>query len=51
MVCKLEFKVIESQDSEDFEDDSPFILEDAAEEGMLSMRNARYNSVNGRIRL
>ncbi len=36
-VCKLEFKVIESQDSEDFEDDSPFKLEDAAEEGMLSM--------------
>ena len=36
-VSKLEFKVIESQDSEDFEGDSPFTLEDAAEEGMLSM--------------
>jgi len=36
-VCKLEFKVIESPDSEDFEDDSPFTLVNAAEEGMLSM--------------
>lgn len=36
-VCKLEFKVIESSDSEDFEDDSPFTLVTAAEEGMLSM--------------
>jgi hypothetical protein len=36
-VCKLEFKVIESPDSEDFVDDSPFTLVNAAEEGMLSM--------------
>lgn len=35
-VCYLEFKVTESEDSEDFEDDSPFTLEDAAEEAMLS---------------
>lgn len=36
-VCKLEFKVIESPDSEDFEDDSLFTLINAAEESMLSM--------------
>lgn len=36
-VCRLEFKVVESPDSDDFEDDSPFTLVDAAEEGMLSM--------------
>ncbi len=36
-VCKLEFKVIESPDSEDFVDDSPFTLVNAAEEGMLAM--------------
>jgi hypothetical protein len=36
-VCNLEFKVIESPVSEDFEDDSPFTLENAAEEGMLSL--------------
>ncbi len=36
-VCKLEFKVIESPESEDFEDDSEFTLVNAAEEGMLSV--------------
>ncbi len=36
-ICKLEFKVVESPDSEDFEDDSPFTLIDAADEGMLSV--------------
>lgn len=36
-VCKLKFKVVESPDSEDFEDDSPFTLVNAGEEGMLSM--------------
>ncbi|WP_148258443.1 hypothetical protein [Mahella australiensis] len=36
-VCNLEFKVMESPASEDFEDDSPFTLENAAEEGMLSL--------------
>lgn len=36
-VCKLEFKVIESPDSEDFVDDSPFTLVNAAKEGILSM--------------
>ena len=36
-VCKLEFKVVESPVSDDFEDDSPFTLVHAAEEGLLSM--------------
>lgn len=36
-VCKLEFKVVESPLSDDFEDDSPFTLLHAAEEGLLSM--------------
>ena len=36
-VCRLEFKVVEAVDSEDFEDDSPFTVADADEEGMLSV--------------
>jgi len=36
-VCKLEFKVVGSPLSDDFEDDSPFTLVHAADEGMLSM--------------
>jgi hypothetical protein len=36
-VCKLEFKVFESPLTDDFEDDSPFTLLHAAEEGLLSM--------------
>ena len=36
-ICKLEFKVVEAPDSDGFEDDSPFTLLDAADEGMLSM--------------
>ncbi|MGD9566879.1 MAG: hypothetical protein AB7V48_00915 [Sedimentibacter sp.] len=39
-VCKLEFKVVESPVSDDFEDDSPFTLVHAADEGMLSMSNS-----------
>jgi len=36
-VCGLEFKVVEAEESEDFEDDSPFTVVDADEERMLSV--------------
>jgi len=36
-VCGLEFKVVEAEDSEDFEDDSPFTVVDADKERMLSV--------------
>jgi len=36
-VCGLAFKVVEAEDSEDFEEDSPFTVVDADEESMLSV--------------
>ena|GEM_PF-405583 len=36
-VCHLEFAVVEAEESEDFEDDSPFTIVDAYEEGILSV--------------
>lgn len=36
-VCRLEFQVVEAEDSEDFEDDSPFTIADAGKEQKLSM--------------
>lgn len=38
-VCRLDFQVIEAEDSEDFEDDSPFTIADAEQEQKLSVRN------------
>lgn len=38
-ICMLEFKVVESPDSDDFEDDSPFPLANASRKGLLSMDN------------
>lgn len=36
-ICCLEFQVVEAEDSEDFEDDSPFTVADAEREQKLSM--------------
>ncbi len=36
-ICRLEFQVVEAEDSEDFEDDSPFTITDAGREQKLSM--------------
>lgn len=36
-VCQLEFQVVEAEDSEDFEDDSPFTIADAVKENLLTM--------------
>lgn len=38
-ICRLEFQVVEAEDSEDFEDDSPFTIADAVKEQKLSMNN------------
>ena len=37
-ICRLEFQVVEAEDSEDFEDDSPFTIADADKEQKLSMQ-------------
>lgn len=36
-ICTLEFQVMEAEDSEDFEDDSPFTITDAGREQLLVM--------------
>lgn len=36
-ICRLEFRVVEAEDSEDFADDSPFTIVDAGKEQKLSM--------------
>lgn len=36
-ICCLEFQVVEAENSENFEDDSPFTVADAEREGKLSM--------------
>lgn len=37
-ICRLEFQVVEAEDSEDFADDSPYTVSDAVKEQKLSMK-------------
>ena len=37
-ICRLEFQVVEAKNTENFEDDSPFTIADAAKEQKFSMR-------------
>ena len=52
-VCGLAFKVVEAEDSEDFEEDSPFTVVDADEESMLSVniRDVGIDWVTSVVRL